>query len=973
MNKTIKNPYILYSLLFFVMAGSIYFTFLIHLKSFLWVTDGYYQHWMAFAYYGRMIREIAANLWETHSLVIPEYDFSLGMGAGVIPTLHYYCIGDPFCILSAFVPMAASETAYGILIFVRLYLAGISFLFYAHYTGRRGLGLTAGALSYVFCGYALFAAVRHPFFINPMITFPLLLYGVEKIIREKKTSVFVIVVAAAVTCNFYFAYMQGAFVCLYIIFRYGFFRRERKLKDIFEYAAPMIVSGIVGIAMAAFILIPVLLAMLSSGRNGQPILSRAFYSLYYYVKLITSLLVPGGTGVWVHIGISVTGFLCALAVFAITKEEEEDRPMLLRSLRWAVAATFFGFLIPFFGKASNGFGYVTNRWEWLFEFVIAYAIAFVWDRLWTIESKRLVGILAGAFLYVCVLFVFDQGVNEGVFASAALLMASAGALLLARLGEEFRRPAICLFFIIGILHVCANGHYLFDEKESDYVAEFRSVGSSLSGVEESDAAMMSKAAERDGAKDRLVRYTNAGSVDVTNAELLTGAHSISFYWSIANANITQYMKDMALCKWWPWHYKGFEERSYLSANAAAGYVCGLADETKLPYGFGQEKSPGEPWEDEVIGKNEKFLPAACTYDALVSADDYESMTPYEKQEALLRGVLLSDEDRKEVLKSYKIGRADTKTSSKVMESEIELGEGIELNADGSITVKEKNAQMKISFKGLPESETYLFVGGLFADYKFSHEIEKEDKLKQELSENPDGSMEDGSLTETGAAEENDGDSLEEEEPEIPADWIDRIYESMDLTKKGWVESTTMIAMKVKGGGYTRTLAYFTPYDRHYVGQSDYLVNLGYHSKKIKSATVVFPQTGLYRAEAIRVVCQPMSDYDASVSARAEDPWENEKVTHNRLEGDITVDADRLLLLSVPCADGWEAYVDGEKTPLYRANVMYQAVPVHAGKHHIALVYHTPGLKLGGLVSLAGLLAFAGIVIVERKRAAKDRF
>ncbi len=988
MNQYLKKPYLLYTLLFCVMAASIYVAFFVHLKSFLWVTDGYYQHWMAFAYYGRWLREIISNLCKAHALVIPEYDFSLGMGAGIIPTLHYYCIGDPFCLLSALVPMRFSSAAYGFLIFVRLYLAGIFFILYARYTGRRGLGLVAGALSYVFCGYALFAAVRHPFFINPMITFPLLLYGVEKIMREKKAATFGVVVAVTVGSNFYFAYMQGAFVCIYVFFRYAFFRKDRSIKGILGYAVPIVVSGLAGIATASAIFIPVVLAMFSSGRNGQPISSNGLYSLYYYVKLVTSFLVPGGTGVWVHVGLSVTGFLCAMAVFLLNREDGGENASLLQSLRWAVAATLVGFLIPFFGKATNGFGYVTNRWEWLFEFVAAYAVAFVWDRLWTMENKKVFLLLVGALSYVALLFLLDQGVNENVFAAGALLLGAAGALLLFRIGEEYRRPAVCLFFVMGILHLCANGHYLFDEKEGNYVAEFRDAGSALSGVEESDAALMAEVTGAGG--QTLERYASVGSVDVTNAELLTGAHNTSFYWSIANGNVTQYMKDMALSKWWPWHYKGFEDRAYLSAAAAIGHVCGVSEKAEPPYGY--ERLVDEEEDGEKVGsvlqkddeksvadagvcRNTKGLPAACTYGELLSEEAYERMEPYEKQEALLWGVVLSDKDRKEILGEFELGKKVPDPTSKLLEREITLGEGIELNADGSFTVKEKNAKMTISFEGLKKSETYLFIRGLYSKFMFTHELEDEDvELVADVTFQ-NGFLEEGGIVDEASEapeDEESGQGEEEEpEPEIPADYIDRIYEFMDLTKRGWVESTTLIPLTVKGGGVTRTVAYFTPYDRHYVGQSDYVVNLGYHAKAMKGITVTFPRTGIYHAEQIGVVCQPMADYDEAIEARTTDKWKNERVTENGIEGDVAVKGDRLLVFSVPYADGWKAYVDGERAPLYQANVMYQAVPLHAGKHHVALVYHTPGLRVGLLVSFLGIIALAGIFFMEKRRGMKE--
>ena len=67
------------------------------------------------------------------------------------------------------------------MIVLRMYLAGLSFDGYCRTMGRRDLtGNLCGALVYVFSTFALFG-MRHPYFLNAMIWFPLLLTGAESI------------------------------------------------------------------------------------------------------------------------------------------------------------------------------------------------------------------------------------------------------------------------------------------------------------------------------------------------------------------------------------------------------------------------------------------------------------------------------------------------------------------------------------------------------------------------------------------------------------------------------------------------------------------------------------------------------------------------------------------------------------------------------------------------------------------------
>ena len=102
--KQVLIYFALYSLCFVLMVPLIYLPFLRYGRSFIWQGDGLMQHYTALRYYGRWLREIWRILLEQHRLVIPEYSFHLGLGSNIIRTLHYYVIGDPLNILSAFVP-----------------------------------------------------------------------------------------------------------------------------------------------------------------------------------------------------------------------------------------------------------------------------------------------------------------------------------------------------------------------------------------------------------------------------------------------------------------------------------------------------------------------------------------------------------------------------------------------------------------------------------------------------------------------------------------------------------------------------------------------------------------------------------------------------------------------------------------------------------------------------------------------------
>ena len=65
------------------------------------------------------------------------------------------------------------------------------------------IAVITGALLYAFSMYILVMGFHHPFFINPLIYFPLLLIGIERILEEKSPIFFILMVFICTISNFY--------------------------------------------------------------------------------------------------------------------------------------------------------------------------------------------------------------------------------------------------------------------------------------------------------------------------------------------------------------------------------------------------------------------------------------------------------------------------------------------------------------------------------------------------------------------------------------------------------------------------------------------------------------------------------------------------------------------------------------------------------------------------------------------------
>ena len=162
-----------YTLGFLLCAAGCYCWFLIKGKTLIVDSDGWRQHFAAFVYLGQYGREVARTLLATHKLVLPQWDFSIGLGSDVLTTLHFYAIGDPLDLLSVVCPTRYAAYLYSFYPCCDCISAGLASVLSAFVKKQRRLGgITVGALVYVFTLYSLFIVSHHPFSRCPWCSCP---------------------------------------------------------------------------------------------------------------------------------------------------------------------------------------------------------------------------------------------------------------------------------------------------------------------------------------------------------------------------------------------------------------------------------------------------------------------------------------------------------------------------------------------------------------------------------------------------------------------------------------------------------------------------------------------------------------------------------------------------------------------------------------------------------------------------------
>ena len=109
---------------------------------------------------------------------------------------------------------------------------------------------------------------------------------------------------------------------------------------------------------------------------------------------------------------------------------------------------------------------------------------------------------------------------------------------------------------------------------------------------------------------------------------------------------------------------------------------------------------------------------------------------------------------------------------------------------------------------------------------------------------------------------------------------------------------------------------------------------------------------------------------APASAPADAPPADLRVLQDdpeRLRIAIVAGRPGVLLVTDSYAPGWQARLDGEPIPVLRANMMFRAVEVPAGRHEVIMLYRPAGLLAGLIVTFMGVALM--VVYCARRRVA----
>lgn len=990
-NNDKKTYVLLYTLLFCLLAPLVFFWFLWDGRSFIWINDGADQHFIALMYYGRTLREWISGIFTGQGIAFPLYDFAIGQGDDIITTLHYYCLGDPLALFFAFCPEQYTEYLYNFLVLLRFYLMGLSFSAFCFYQKKEASHTLLGAFLYAFCGFALIGAIKHPFFLNPLIYLPLLCLSIEKVLRKESSKLFIAMTALCAMSNFYFFYMLTVLAVLYAIVRFfcmylpefgwsftrgkqwkktrerekrqalakkikkGRVIREKKSKEqqekpewlraFVEIVPRGIGAYLTGVCIAAVIFVPVVLRFLNNPRYVEDASKlKLLYSANYYGRMLASFTGKAWTpGYWAFFGFAPIVILALCVLF--TKKERQ-----VRSLQIFTVLGFLFLLFPVFGYILNGFDYVSNRWMFAFHFLMAYIVTALLPELLA-GMKKYAVYLCGAItvgLFLVNLVAFFNGNRVDVAAYVMLLLVFGFCIFIGpRKKKEVYYAGL---FWLTLFSVVYNGSTVLKSKRT----QFYPAGMYYEYIANQPASELTQPEE-----DTFYRVDSyvAKSWDFNfNHENPTREDFLQYFEGTEETVEEGELGDEDADEETEEKREGLEQQEVITPEK----------KVKKLNNYNLSLLHGYYGLSEYFSMLNPYYPVYVTSMGLASSNYSSQIASLDQRTALnalasVKYYMSSSFEYRRVPYGYEeVERFKAEDGKTMILYENQYALPLAFAYDTWIDEADLKEISPLEKQELMLTTLVLEEGQECSD------------LPNQLEKNPKGEI----IVKEAVWSTDNPETLVKKKKSIKFSedgmWADFTVEGVEncevyvyLENVTFSKAFTNVSV-CADGVYKWTNLYGTS-KKHYFGRKNILFNLGYYEDALNSFSLRSGEKGTLSFEKLTVLFVPMDNYEEKITALQDEVLETIQMSKNRVEGTVTVSEDKLLFFSIPYSKGIHAKVNGETVSVYQANELYLAIPVKAGENTVVLTYRTPGLLVGALLSVGTWSVLLGIFIQRRKK------
>lgn len=910
LERSVKNIYFQYAILFFAAVLIIFLPYFQEGKSFISRYDALQQHIVAI----KSIKEILKEFFSGRFTISDFWSWNLGIGADQFQIYSYYGMGDIFTYLGLI--FKNYDTSFMIIMLTKLFVAGLGItLFLNSKKIFSNKAILVGTAVYLFCGYIIHSATSHPMFLTPMVILPFFLWSIDRLFKKKDSFLISIILCWALMSNFYFA----VFVILAGAVYFFMLLLESKLdcrKKIFMLFNVML-KLLMGIGLSAVFFIPTVYAFLHSTRAEVPFANGIWvYPLKFYVNFFNTFLTPPQNRSFeFHGGYAVIVIPSVIYVFLNFKKYKKICISLLM--------LSFGFITPIFAALVNGMSTPSLRWEFLLGIPLAFATATFIESISRVTHNQFVLISILSLVFV-LLANFSTGLTRQVdsFLPILLVFLVVILLLVFPYKKEFIRIRSYLILIIVFGNVIFNGLYYNSSLGANYVSTHIDKGTLdkyyddyLVGLSDEMRSLIGGNEFTRFSFTRQVHNPTLGAAidNRSNVGAWQELPMVNSYFSLQNENIGEFSKyyensDMVMTE----PLRSLDNRTILSNYLGIKYLISRNKED-VPPGYKLIKEENFDNQPIYIFESENSLPLLFGVDKVYDSENTQNGITREQN--LANSVAIDRNANKSIFSRYQMTKKENSRISEIP-SEITRDESV-------ITIVPKQDINQSS------GEYFLYIEKPEVVYRSS--------LSKIFEEHSEPQKEKTSVI----------DRIKVESKEKPSGTTIQILQDDKLLNLKYL------------------------YGRHepssYVSPQNLLFKIGDTETMVLKDNKLYVKIFSSNPTNIGSITLLKSTVDKRTFADLEmlknDALQNIQVDNGKIEAIASFPEKKLVASSIPYSPGWSVNIDGVKSETFIANKGFLGFELSSGgKHNIVITYRTPLLFESFVVTILSFLC----IIVYRK-------
>jgi uncharacterized membrane protein YfhO len=466
------------------------------------------------------------------------YSWTIGLGADFVSLFAYY-LASPLNWLILLCPKGYVIEFMSILMIVRISLCGLTFAYYLKkhfHTNHPAIAVfgTAYALSAFMAAYAW-----NVMWTDCLVLAPLIILGVEQLVKEKKVTLYYVTLAVSILSNYYISIMICIFLVLYFLILL-LEQKEGKIGACLRFGWYSLLAGGTG----AVLLIPEAIILGESGSQGISFPS----AMEWYFNLIAELgrhciLVETYTGRdhWPNLYSGVfTLFLILLYVMnrGISWKKKVPRILLLVFM----AVSFANNMLDFIWHGLHFPDSLPGRQSFLYSFLL---LVLCFETFLHLRENRWYQVLVAlvldsVFLYAAYRLSDSEMIgSDSFFVTAVFIAVYAVLLLIWYAGKQKVREYI---FLITSIVVIAELTVNFDMTGLDtvnrtsYVKDWKDYENVLNQAKEQES------------KNSAVYFYRTEEMErrTKNDAALSGYYSATQFSSLMNINVSHIYQDLGM-------------------------------------------------------------------------------------------------------------------------------------------------------------------------------------------------------------------------------------------------------------------------------------------------------------------------------------------------------------------------------------------------------------------------------------------